>query len=72
MFAEEKDWINLIKFNFYFLKNNEGKNELAYTHSGSLLELPCDMAGILENHQTKDGIVIPEILQPYTGFKIID
>jgi seryl-tRNA synthetase len=30
------------------------------------------MAGILENYQTEDGIIIPEVLRPYTGFDKID
>jgi seryl-tRNA synthetase len=30
------------------------------------------MAALLENNQTEEGIVIPEILQPYTGFPIIN
>lgn len=60
---------NRLKLRF---KNSEGKNELAHTLNGSSLALPRVLAGILENYQTKEGIVIPEILQPYTGFKIID
>jgi len=60
---------NRLKLRF---KNNEGKNELAHTLNGSSLALPRVLAGILENYQTESGIVIPEILQPYTGFKIID
>ncbi|WP_147677764.1 serine--tRNA ligase [Algibacter pacificus] len=60
---------NRLKLRF---KNAEGKNELAHTLNGSSLALPRVLAGILENYQTEDGIVIPEVLQPYTGFKIID
>ena len=30
------------------------------------------MAAIIENFQTKEGIAIPEILVPYTGFNMID
>src|SRR5690554_29791 len=60
---------NRLKLRF---KNSEGKNELAHTLNGSSLALPRVLAGILENYQTKDGIVIPEVLVPYTGFKIID
>ena len=60
---------NRLKLRF---KNSEGKNELAHTLNGSSLALPRVLAGILENYQTKDGIVIPEVLQAYTGFKIID
>jgi len=30
------------------------------------------MAGIIENYQTPEGIVIPEVLRAYTGFDIIN
>ena len=60
---------NRLKLRF---KNADGKNELAHTLNGSSLALPRVLAGILENYQTKDGIVIPEVLVPYTGFSIID
>ena len=60
---------NRLKLRF---KNSEGKNELAHTLNGSSLALPRVLAGILENYQTSEGILIPEVLQPYTGFKIID
>lgn len=60
---------NRLKLRF---KNSEGKNELAHTLNGSALALPRVLAGILENCQTEEGIVIPEVLVPYTGFKIIN
>ena len=60
---------NRLKLRF---KNSDGKNELAHTLNGSSLALPRVLAGILENYQTKDGIVIPEVLQAYTGFSMID
>ncbi len=60
---------NRLKLRF---KNSDGKNELAHTLNGSSLALPRVLAGILENYQTKDGIVIPKALQAYTGFNIID
>jgi seryl-tRNA synthetase len=60
---------NRLKLRF---KNSDGKNELAHTLNGSALALPRVLAGILENYQTEDGIVIPEVLQPYTGFKKIN
>ncbi len=59
---------NRLKLRF---KNSDGKNQLAHTLNGSSLALPRVLAGILENYQTKDGIVIPEVLQSYTGFDII-
>ena len=59
---------NRLKLRF---KNNDGKNELCHTLNGSSLALPRVLAGILENCQTKNGIKIPEILVPYTGFDLI-
>ncbi|MDR6299927.1 serine--tRNA ligase [Mesonia maritima] len=53
-------------------KNKEGKKELVHTLNGSSLALPRVLAGILENYQTEEGIKIPEVLIPYTGFDIID
>jgi len=60
---------NRLKLRF---KNAAGKTELAHTLNGSSLALPRVLAGLLENYQTAEGIVIPEALQSYTGFKIID
>ena len=53
-------------------KDASGKNQLAHTLNGSSLALPRVLAGILENYQTPDGIVIPEVLRKYTGFDIIN
>ena len=53
-------------------KNKEGKKELVHTLNGSSLALPRVMAGILENYQTEDGIKVPEVLVPFTGFDIIN
>ena len=53
-------------------KDSAGKNQLAHTLNGSSLALPRVLAGILENYQTPEGIVIPEVLRPYTGFDIIN
>jgi seryl-tRNA synthetase len=60
---------NRLKLRF---KNNDGKNQLAHTLNGSSLALPRVLAAILENCQTKDGIKIPEVLVPYTGFSVIN
>lgn len=60
---------NRLKLRF---KSNDGKKQLAHTLNGSALALPRVLAGILENCQTPEGIAIPEVLVPYTGFKIID
>ena len=60
---------NRLKLRF---KDNEGKNRLAHTLNGSSLALPRVLAGILENYQTPEGIVVPEVLRKYTGFDIIN
>ena len=60
---------NRLKLRF---KSKDGKNQLAHTLNGSSLALPRVLAGILENYQTEEGIQIPEVLIPYTGFSIIN
>ncbi|WP_370000881.1 serine--tRNA ligase [Winogradskyella sp.] len=59
---------NRLKLRF---NNSEGKKELCHTLNGSSLALPRVLAGILENCQTENGIKIPEVLVPYTGFDTI-
>lgn len=44
---------------------------LVHTLNGSALALPRIVAAIIENNQTSEGIKIPEVLIPYTGFDII-
>ncbi len=53
-------------------RDENGKTQLAHTLNGSSLALPRVVAALLEDNQTPDGIVIPEILRPYTGFDRID
>ena len=60
---------NRLKLRF---KNKEGKNQLVHTLNGSSLALPRVLAAILENCQTEEGVKIPEVLVPYTGFSIIN
>lgn len=52
-------------------RDSEGKTQLAHTLNGSALALPRIVAALLENHQTPEGIRIPEALVPYTGFTLI-
>ena len=59
---------NRLKLRF---KGKDGKTQLAHTLNGSSLALPRVLAGILENYQTPEGIVIPEVLRPYCGFDMI-
>ena len=52
-------------------KNSKGKKELLHTLNGSSLAVPRIVAGILENFQDSNGINLPKVLIPYTGFKKI-
>ena len=53
-------------------KDANKKTKLAHTLNGSSLALPRIVAALLENNQTPEGIRIPEVLVPYTGFSLID
>ena len=52
-------------------KDENGKSQLAHTLNGSALALARIVASILENHQTPEGIRIPEALRAYTRFDYI-
>ncbi|MEO9534175.1 MAG: serine--tRNA ligase [Crocinitomicaceae bacterium] len=52
-------------------KDQNKKSQLAHTLNGSALALPRIMAALLENNQTPEGIKIPDVLVPYTGFEYI-
>lgn len=54
-----------------FREEGEKKSQPAHTLNGSALALPRILAALLENNQTTQGIKIPEVLQPYTGFDMI-
>ncbi|MDH4473470.1 MAG: serine--tRNA ligase [Fluviicola sp.] len=60
---------NRLKLRF---KTADKKNQLVHTLNGSALALPRIMAALMENHQTPEGIEIPECLHKYTGFKVIN
>ena len=53
-------------------KDANGKMRLAHTLNGSALALPRVMAALLENNQTPEGIIVPEVLRPFTGFDLIN
>ncbi len=60
---------NRMKLRF---KDADGKMKLAHTLNGSALALPRIVAALLENNQTPDGIIMPEVLRPFLGFDKID
>ena len=53
-------------------KDKDGKNYTLHTLNGSSLALPRVMAGLIENNQSENGIIIPDVLVPYTGFDKIN
>lgn len=56
-----------------FKPNDGGKPVFAHTLNGSGLATSRLMVSILENYQTPEGkIIVPPVLQKYTGFNIID
>jgi len=52
-------------------KTSDGKISYPHTLNGSALALPRIVAALLENNQTPDGILIPEVLQPFMQMSII-
>lgn len=54
-----------------FKEKGDKQTRLAHTLNGSALALPRIVAAILENNQTEQGIKIPPVLIPYTGFDMI-
>lgn len=61
------------RMNIRYRPNDGTKVEILHTLNGSGLALPRIVAGILENYQTPDGkVVVPKVLQKYTGFELID
>ncbi len=60
---------NRMKLRF---KDGDGKMKLCHTLNGSALALPRIVAALLENNQTPDGIIMPEVLRPFLGFEKID
>ena len=53
-------------------KDSNGKTQLVHTLNGSSLALPRIVAALLENNQTEDEIILPEVLLRYFGSGIIN
>jgi seryl-tRNA synthetase len=54
-------------------RDENNKTQLLHTLNGSALAFPRIVAAILENNQKAgEGIRIPKVLVPYTGFETID
>lgn len=54
-----------------FREDGSKKPQIAHTLNGSALALPRIVAALLENNQTSEGIRIPKVLVPFTGFELI-
>ena len=59
---------NRLKIRF---KDANGKIQLVHTLNGSSLALPRIVACLLENNQTENGILLPDVLHAYFGKSII-
>jgi seryl-tRNA synthetase len=58
--------------NIRYRPSPEAKPQFVHTLNGSGLALPRVLIAIMENYQQADGsILIPEVLQPYVGQKVI-
>jgi seryl-tRNA synthetase len=55
---------NRMKIRF---KDKTGKSQLVHSLNGSSLALPRILACLLENNQTADGIILPDVLSSYFG-----
>ncbi|MEM9833055.1 MAG: serine--tRNA ligase [Bacteroidota bacterium] len=53
-------------------KDANNKTQMLHTLNGSALALPRIVAAILENNQQAEGVKMPGVLVPYTGFDIIN
>lgn len=59
--------------NIRFKRKDAKKPEFVHTLNGSGLATSRLMVSILENYQTPEGkIIVPKVLQKYTGFSIIE
>ncbi|SRR5579871_420196 len=59
---------NRMKIRF---KDAHNKMQLVHSLNGSSLALPRIVACLLENHQTENGIDLPEVLHSYFGHSVI-
>ncbi len=58
--------------NMRYRPSAENKPQFVHTLNGSGLALPRVVIAIMENYQQADGsILVPEVLQPYVGEKVI-
>ena len=55
-----------------FKGKGDKQARLVHTLNGSALALPRIVAAVLENNQSDQGINVPEVLVPFTGFKVIN
>ncbi len=61
------------RLNIKYRDSQTGKPEFVHMLNGTAFAIGRTIIAILENYQQKDGsIKIPEVLQKYTGFKVIE
>jgi seryl-tRNA synthetase len=58
--------------NIRYRPRGGGKPDIVHTLNGSALALPRTVAALLEYYQTPEGkVIVPKVLQKYTGFEVI-
>ena len=61
------------RMNIRYKPDPKGKPVFVHTLNGSGLATSRLMVALLENYQTPEGkIIVPKVLQPFTGFEIIE
>jgi seryl-tRNA synthetase len=81
--AAQKRWLEVssvsnfesfqaVRLKLRYREKGDKKTNFAHTLNGSSLALPRIVAALLENNQSDKGIVMPEVLRPFTGFDLID
>lgn len=54
-------------------KDEQGRNHLVHTLNGTAVAIGRTLVAIVENYQTGEGtITVPQVLQPYAGFDVIE
>ncbi len=60
------------RMNIRYRPRGGGKPDIVHTLNGSALALPRTVAALLEYYQTPEGkVIVPKVLQKYTGFEVI-
>lgn len=60
-------WLSGRRLRIRFRDKSNEETKLVYTLNSTLVAIQRTLVAILENYQTTNGVMIPEILQSYMG-----